>query len=112
MNQTTIQSSIQSTFQDLDGKVAIITGGSSLIAAATADALVRNGVAVALAARNVENLQRVSSALVERGEGHFHSRGRDRSRISGVHAQRGGNAIGPNGHIDHIGRRPRQTYLD
>jgi NAD(P)-dependent dehydrogenase (short-subunit alcohol dehydrogenase family) len=63
MNQTTIQSYNQSIFRDLDGKVAIITGGSSLIAAATADALVRNGVAVALAARNVENLQRVSGAL-------------------------------------------------
>ena len=67
MNQTTIQSYNQSIFRDLDGKVAIITGGSSLIAAATADALVRNGVAVALAARNVENLQRVSGALAAKG---------------------------------------------
>jgi len=38
-----------------------------LIAVATADALIRNGVAVALAARNAENIGKVAKALVAKG---------------------------------------------
>ncbi|TKY88467.1 hypothetical protein EX895_002455 [Sporisorium graminicola] len=47
----------------LRGKVAIITGASSGIGAAVAKALVREGAHVALAARRVEALEKLSSEL-------------------------------------------------
>jgi 3-oxoacyl-[acyl-carrier protein] reductase len=66
-NQTSTARHNHSTFGDLHGKVAVITGGSSLIAVATADVLIRNGVSVALAARNAENIGKVAKALVAKG---------------------------------------------
>src|SRR5258708_39684400 len=66
-NQISTARHNHSTFGDLQGKVAVITGGSSLIAVATADALIRNGVSVALAARNAENIGKVAKTLLAKG---------------------------------------------
>jgi NADP-dependent 3-hydroxy acid dehydrogenase YdfG len=49
----------------LDGKVAVVTGASSGIGEATAEALVREGAAVVVAARKEDRL----AGLVERIQG-------------------------------------------
>ena len=56
------------TYPDLAGKVAVVTGGSRGIGAATAAALAANGVAVAVAGRDEEALAKVTGSI-ERGGG-------------------------------------------
>ena len=51
----------------LNGTVALVTGASSGIGAATARALAAQGAAVALAARRVDLLQQLSSDIAARG---------------------------------------------
>ncbi|MBV8983408.1 MAG: SDR family NAD(P)-dependent oxidoreductase, partial [Acidimicrobiia bacterium] len=51
----------------LDGTVALVTGASSGIGEATAQVLVEEGAAVALAARRVDRLKELSSAIEEKG---------------------------------------------
>lgn len=51
----------------LDGRVAIVTGGSRSIGRATAHALAEAGADVALAGRNLEDLERVAGEVAERG---------------------------------------------
>ncbi|NMG08410.1 SDR family NAD(P)-dependent oxidoreductase [Brasilonema sp. UFV-L1] len=48
---------------ELSGKTAIVTGGSAGIGLATAKALYREGVSVAIAARNPERLEQAVSAI-------------------------------------------------
>jgi len=55
------------TYPDLVGKVAIITGGSRGIGAATAAALAANGVAVAAVGRDEGALDTVATAIAARG---------------------------------------------
>lgn len=50
--------------KNLRGKVALITGASSGIGAATAFALAKKGVRLALVARNEERLKMVSKKLL------------------------------------------------
>ena len=52
---------------ELRGKVAVITGGSSGIGAATAHAVAAEGMKVVLAARRLERLQAVADALRAKG---------------------------------------------
>lgn len=54
-------------YPDLSGTVAVVTGGSRGIGAATVAALARNGVAVAAVARDQEALAGVVAAVAERG---------------------------------------------
>jgi NADP-dependent 3-hydroxy acid dehydrogenase YdfG len=51
----------------LDGTVALVTGASSGIGAATAQALVAQGASVALAARRVDNLESLAAQLRDQG---------------------------------------------
>lgn len=55
------------TVQDLTGKVALVVGASSGIGAATARCLARHGMAVAVAARDEERLQRVADDMASAG---------------------------------------------
>lgn len=55
------------TYPDLAGKVAVVTGGSRGIGAATARALVANGVRVAVAARNQEPVHKTVADLEAKG---------------------------------------------
>ncbi len=52
-------------FGCLDGKVAIVTGSSSGIGAATAVALSRAGAKVAMAARRVDRLKEIEKNITE-----------------------------------------------
>src|SRR3954451_15011724 len=52
---------------DLDGRVAVITGGGTGIGAATARVLADYGAKVVIASRKVENLERVAGELREQG---------------------------------------------
>lgn len=54
------------TYPDLNGKVAVVTGGSRGIGAATARALADNGVDVAVVGRDEEALDRTVATLSER----------------------------------------------
>ena len=54
-------------YPDLAGKVAIVTGGSRGIGAATAAALAENGVAVAIVGRDQTALSDVAARIAERG---------------------------------------------
>jgi 3-oxoacyl-[acyl-carrier protein] reductase len=56
------------SYPDLAGKVAVVTGGSRGIGAATARALAANGVAVAVIGRDDEALARIAAGIQERGE--------------------------------------------
>jgi 3-oxoacyl-[acyl-carrier protein] reductase len=51
------------TYPDLAGKVAVVTGGSRGIGASTAQALARNGVAVALVGRDMTALEAVAKTI-------------------------------------------------
>nr|MCS5611356.1 SDR family NAD(P)-dependent oxidoreductase [Candidatus Poribacteria bacterium] len=51
----------------MEGKVAIITGASRGVGEATAMALSRNGVSVVLAARTLNDLERVSDEIQANG---------------------------------------------
>ena len=55
------------TFPDLAGKVAVVTGGSKGIGAATCRALVANGVSVAVVARDQAGIDEMVAPLVEAG---------------------------------------------
>lgn len=55
----------------LDGKVAIVTGGSDGMGLATAQRLVSEGVQVAICARRAENLERAADELRRVGGGVF-----------------------------------------
>lgn len=61
------QPSADARYPDLNGKVAVITGASRGIGAASAAALAANGVTVVLVARGLEALQGVATAIEERG---------------------------------------------
>ena len=54
-------------WQELDGKVAVITGASRGIGEAAAHVLARAGVAVVLAARSVDRLEEIASAIRSEG---------------------------------------------
>src|ERR687890_1096866 len=51
----------------LDGTVALVTGASSGIGAATATALAAEGAAVALAARRTDRMEELAAGIRERG---------------------------------------------
>ena len=55
-------------YPDLAGKVAVITGGSRGIGAATAEALAANGVSVAAVGRDEQALAAVASGIEARGD--------------------------------------------
>ena len=50
-------------FRDLEGKVAVVTGGSAGIGAATCRALAENGVRIVVAARGAERVDAVAAEL-------------------------------------------------
>src|SRR6185312_15658999 len=58
---------IAAIYPDLAGKVAVVTGGSRGIGAATAAALAANGVAVAVVGRDREALAGVCAAIEREG---------------------------------------------
>ena len=53
--------------QDMDGKVALVTGASRGIGEATAWDFARAGASVVLAARGVEAIERIASAIIAEG---------------------------------------------
>jgi 3-oxoacyl-[acyl-carrier protein] reductase len=61
------QQSTFATYPDLTGKVAVVTGGSKGIGAATCRALAVNGVKVAVVARDRAGIDRTVAALTEAG---------------------------------------------
>lgn len=62
----TVQASTPN-YPDLAGKVAVVTGGSKGIGAATCRALVANGVKVAVAARDRPGIDRIVESLISAG---------------------------------------------
>jgi 3-oxoacyl-[acyl-carrier protein] reductase len=58
---------VAATYPDLTGKVAVVTGGSRGIGAATAAALAANGVAVAVIGRDAQALGEVKQRIESRG---------------------------------------------
>src|ERR1700722_6701496 len=58
---------MQASYPDLAGQTAIITGGSRGIGAATATALARNGVAVAVVGRDEQALREVTARITDGG---------------------------------------------
>jgi 3-oxoacyl-[acyl-carrier protein] reductase len=56
------------SYPDLAGNVAVVTGGSRGIGAATAQALAANGAAVAVIGRDEEALAGIAAGIQERGE--------------------------------------------
>lgn len=67
LNPNTISNPNTVVYPDLAGSVALVTGGSRGIGAATAAALAANDVAVAVAGRDEAALQRVTESIWERG---------------------------------------------
>lgn len=61
------QQSTFATYPDLAGKVAVVTGGSKGIGAATCRALVANGVKVAVVARDQAGIDRTVASLTDAG---------------------------------------------
>jgi 3-oxoacyl-[acyl-carrier protein] reductase len=61
------QQSTFATYPDLAGKVAVVTGGSKGIGAATCRALVANGVNVAVVARDQAGIDRTVASLTDAG---------------------------------------------
>lgn len=53
----------------LDGTVALVTGGSSGLGLASAEALAREGADVAICARNADRLERARAAVNDAGDG-------------------------------------------
>ncbi len=80
---------IPARFPDLEGKVALVTGGSQGIGRATALLLARNGCRVAVSARSADAVERVAGeiraaggeALVVTGDA------TDAAQVAAVHAQ-------------------------
>lgn len=68
MRRPSLVPSMRSLTRDMDGEVAIVTGASSGIGAATARALADEGMAVALAARRADRLESLA-ADIEDGPG-------------------------------------------
>ncbi|MGI8559681.1 MAG: SDR family NAD(P)-dependent oxidoreductase [Solirubrobacteraceae bacterium] len=64
---TTTETQPQARYPDLDGRVAVITGGSRGIGAATARALAANGAAVAIIARDQGPLTALAEAIQAQG---------------------------------------------
>jgi 3-oxoacyl-[acyl-carrier protein] reductase len=58
---------VAASYPDLGGKVAVVTGGSRGIGAATAAALAANGVSVAVVGRDADALRRVTEGIESRG---------------------------------------------
>jgi 3-oxoacyl-[acyl-carrier protein] reductase len=58
---------VGASYPDLDGKVAVVTGGSRGIGAATATALAANGVAVAVVGRDERALAAVTASIADQG---------------------------------------------
>ena len=54
---------------NLNGKTAVVTGGTKGIGRAIAEALVREGVSVCISARHAEEVERVVSEITDAGEG-------------------------------------------
>lgn len=65
--QSSIDSSRHMSYPDLRGKRAVVTGGSRGIGAATARALARNGVAVAVVGRDESALRAVVADITSKG---------------------------------------------
>jgi NAD(P)-dependent dehydrogenase (short-subunit alcohol dehydrogenase family) len=70
----------------LDGKVALVTGGSRGLGRVIAEALVSAGASVALSARQVENAHREAEAIARVWNGHAIGVGADVTRRSDVEA--------------------------
>jgi NAD(P)-dependent dehydrogenase (short-subunit alcohol dehydrogenase family) len=56
---------------NLNGKTAIVTGGTKGIGRAIAEALVREGLSVCISARHADEVERATSELGELGEGNI-----------------------------------------
>jgi 3-oxoacyl-[acyl-carrier protein] reductase len=85
------------TYPDLEGKVAVVTGGSKGIGAATAVLLGRNGARVAVCGRNRETIERVTEDTRVAGAAEAVGLAADLTTEDGVARLRAGveEALGP-----------------